>query len=298
MDIVVPRSRLSNGMISIDRASYGLNTKLWHEINSKIVDELIDELYSKKVLFLHGGIGRLTNYARSIGIDAYCLDLSKMCETLARENYPSVPFIRADTSNPQKGWDAVFIEDTNCGPEHIKFLKTASVWQDYATIYPKTLTFYIYRFNSKYIDEAFNVPEVPGKTARAYYKKILDDGHVRIKMDKSEVEDLEIEEHTFDLNAPLNTSVYIPPNTTHSYQGIGQAQWRMYPDTDKIDMAIYNKGYFLKLPHEGALTWTGSPEHYNLGKTMIKTTNPKSSVKTLLYTDDQGIRYKVTYEKL
>lgn len=294
MDIVVPRSRLSNGMISLDRASYHINSKLYLEINSKRVDKLLDELHGKKVLFLHGGIGRLTNYARSIGIDAYCLDLSKICETLARENYPSVPFIRADTSNPQKGWDAVFIEDTNCGPGNTKYLKTASVWQNYSTIYPKTLSFYVYRFNSKKIDEAFDVPEAGG---RAYFKKILEDGHVRIKMDKSEVEDLEIEEHIYDLNRPLNTSVNILPNTTHTYQGIGQAQWRMHPDTDKIDMAIYNNGYFLKLPHEGALTWTDAPEHANHFNTLEKIEKPRNLNKTLYYTDNQGIRYKITYEK-
>ena len=293
MNIVVPRTRLSNGMICLDRVGFFKSSKLYLEINSKRIDKLLDELHGKKVLFLYGGIGRLTNYARSIGIDAYCMDLSKMCEDVAREYYPSVPFIRADNSYPQKGWDAIFIEDTNC-LDNLKYLKVASLWQDYATIYPKTITSYTYRFNSKEIDDTFDVPETIGIE---YFKNLLDYGHIQLHVDKNEIEDLEIEEHTFDLNAPLD-SINIPPNTTHSYQGIGQLEWRQYPNTDKLDMAIYNKGYFLKLPHEGALTWTGSPEHYNLGKTMIKTTNPKNSIKTLFHTNNQGIRYKITYEKL
>ena len=71
----------------------------------------IDELKNLRVAMIPGGIGRLTHYAREQGVDAWCIDASKLCQGLCQQIYPSVPFLLQDMSIESTEWNACFLED-------------------------------------------------------------------------------------------------------------------------------------------------------------------------------------------
>jgi hypothetical protein len=258
MEISIPQTRVSSEHIALGNCGFYTNNIQFYEFQCRQLDQYVEELRGKHVLFLYGGIGRLANYAKQQGILATCVDLSSINKTLAKRNYPDVPFKIHNISKPIKGWDAIYIEDMSCA-YNLKYLKVASLWQSIYTIYPKTLTYYVYRFNSLFLDQALTSAEPEG---REYFKKILSLGVVRLVIDHSEMQDLLVEKHTIDLNTAL-TSVTIPPVTTHTYQAIGQPLWRTLPHVDNADCTIYNEGVTITLPHVGEIPWTDSPEMAN-----------------------------------
>ena len=144
----------------ISQGAFHLNFAESFEFNKMIIEQKQSELVKKKVLFVTGGVGRLANYAASLGIDSYSLDINPNYAEICRKNYPSVTPIVGDMLKPMKGFDYIFLEDAfNSTPPDFQFFQMVNHWQNLGKILPWFLTIQPISFNSSLIDEYFSLIE-------------------------------------------------------------------------------------------------------------------------------------------
>jgi len=207
----------------------------------ELLDNNIDILQSKKVIFLPGGIGRIANYANTIGIDAYNLDISYLYEKLSKSVYPNIKYIKANMSVPLASYDYAVFEQTFGGGFKSNLLKDINNWQTVTKILPNTYSIFIYRCNSTILDNIVYAPEQEGQ---AYYKKAMSNGSIAFFGNYSELEDLEIEEIVIDTNRPIpNLDIKTDPSKKYTLIGRPFNKSRVISQDTFLKAKIYNKGY-------------------------------------------------------
>jgi len=207
----------------------------------KLLDDNIDILHGKKVIFLPGGIGRIANYANTIGIYAYSLDISYLYEKLSTSVYPNIKYIRANMSIPLPSYDYAIFEQAFGGGFKTNLLIDINNWQKVTNILPSTYSIFIYRCNSIILDKMVYTPEQEGQ---AYYKKAMSNGSISFFGNHSELEDLEIEEIIIDTNKPIpNLNIETNPNKRYTLIGSPSNKSGMTIEDTFIKTKIYNKGY-------------------------------------------------------
>ena len=208
------------------------------QLQKSYVDQHLNEWKDRKGLFALGGVGRLTNYALSLGLEVDCMDASTLCEGVCKREYPNVNFIKANAMTPVSSYDYLFLEDLIYG-----FIPTSfwgyliNNWQMYnVPIYPKYLSYNVYRFNSQELDERFYLPE---ETARAYIKKVLTYGHTDIYFCENELTDFTKEVINIDLNKPLPVIAH-DPHEGKKYTILSRCTTN---PNDVVRGKIFNSGY-------------------------------------------------------
>ena len=194
----------------------------------------IHELKNCRVAMLPGGIGRLTHYARTQEIDAWCIDASKICQGLCKQYYPSVPFLLQDMSIESYDWDACFLEDNIHTSNPSLILKLATNWQKVCRVYPKQYTYYILRFNSAQFDEQFDSVE---KIGQQYFNKLLSSGEVNATCSLSDFDTYDLETITVDLNQRIDDINY-QPLPRYKYTAIARKT-----SIDQWSIRFWNSGY-------------------------------------------------------
>lgn len=218
------------------------------EVQQKILDPYLSELKGKRGVFLPGGIGRLTNYAISKGIDAHCLDLSKICEGLCKKYYPDVPFIRADMSFEREGFDFAFMEDLAWHGFSSEELKIVVNWQKVCTIYPKEINYKVIRFNSSIYEKVFAAPE---EDLQRYFDKQLNSGVLDVYFNLDELDDYVIEEHTINTNNYIGTIEHLP-DSNYKFLGIGNVSpkiWNSFEFSFRLHCSGYRKNFATNSRH-------------------------------------------------
>ena len=202
------------------------------------VNKYFNEWKDLKGLFALGGVGRVANYALSLGLDVDCMDASTLCEGVCKREYPNVNFIKANAMNPVPSYDYLFLEDLVYG-----FIPTSfwghliNNWQMYnVPIYPKQLSYTVYRFNSQELDERFYLPE---ETGRAYIKKVLTYGLTDIYFCENEITDFTKEVINIDLNKPLPLIAH-EPHEDKKYTILSRCTTNPH---DVVRGKIFNAGY-------------------------------------------------------
>lgn len=207
----------------------------------ELLDNNIDILYNKKVIFLPGGIGRIANYAHSIGIDAYSLDISNLYEKLSKSVYPNINYIKANMSIPLPSYDYAIFEQAFSGGFKSNLLIDINNWQKVTNILPSVYSIFVYRCNSTILDNIVYAPEEAG---RAYYKKAMTNGSIAFFGNYSELEDLEIEEIIIDTNKSIpNLNIKTAPNKKYTLIGRPFNKSRVISQDTFLKAKIYNKGY-------------------------------------------------------
>lgn len=180
-----------------------------------LLDECVDELRGKRVAFIPGGVGRVANYARSLGIDAHVIDCSKLNEQLCKRNYPEVPFHCQDMSQESDEWDAVFFEDMYIA-KPLQTLRLAANWQRVCSIYPKTFCYDTVSFDSETLHNQMQGVE-PEHTA--YIQAFLRRGEARIVTSLDQFDEYEQKTHCINLNQTLSDVNHEPG--PHEFFAIG-----------------------------------------------------------------------------
>jgi len=221
-----------------DSGPFQLGNKWLFNYQKSIVDKYKHEWLNKKGLFVPGGVGRLANYAISIGLNVDCMDASAVCEGLCKLEYPKVTFIKANFMQPIDGYDFILFEDLITTLPMIPINAYAiNNWQnERVKIYPKFKSYSIFRFNSSILDDRFYQFEETGKK---YVNKLLSTGSVVIWLNPSEVEDLQIEKITIDLNKPLGKFTHLPFDNL-KYTAIAYSE---SSSEDKIRLRLFNSGF-------------------------------------------------------
>ena len=202
-----------------DSGPFQVNNKRLFELQKSYVNTYKDEWINKKGLFVPGGVGRLTNYALSLGLDVDCMDASSVCENICKQEYPEVNFIKANYMKPRDGYDYIFFEDLVYTVPMIPSVAYAlHNWQSrMVQIFPTSKSYSVFRFNSHYLDEVFYQYEITGQK---YVNKLLSNGTVDIYITPEEVEDLYVETFILDLNKPLPKFDHLPYDNK-KYTAIG-----------------------------------------------------------------------------
>lgn len=221
-----------------DSGPFQVNNKRLFEIQKSFVDMYKNEWFNKKGLFVPGGVGRLTNYALSIGLDVDCMDASSVCEKICKQEYPKVNFIKANYMKPRNGYDYIFFEDLVYTVPMIPSVAYAiHNWQSrMVQVYPASKSYSVYRFNSEELDVKFYQYETTGQK---YINKLLSDGSVNIYIDPNEVEDLYVETFILDLNKPLPKFDHSPYNNK-KYTAIAYTE---SCDKDRIRLRLFCSGF-------------------------------------------------------
>ena len=219
----------------IKMGTWEIGSNLVKNRATSIIDLHLPELVNKKVVFIAGGAGRVANYAAHKGIDSYNLDISEIYKTICANNYPKVNYIKANMCFPLEGFDYAFFEDcfTNRGYTP-QFYETINNWQKVTKILPLSHSLYVYRFNSKTIDEYLTADESEG---RSYIRKCLVDGKIHIFCSTTDVFDLDIEEIKFDFNNSM-AGIFIEPYQDKKYTVLGMPHFQK----NTIKGTIYIKG--------------------------------------------------------
>lgn len=211
-----------------------LDTQKTFKEQKSQLDLYIDELKNLRVAMIPGGIGRLTHYAREQGVDAWCIDASKVCQGLCQQIYPSVPFLLQDMSIESTDWDACFLEDNIHTSSPSLILKLAYNWQKACTVYPKQYEYCVIRFNSSHLDERFEAIEEIGQK---YFNKLLSTGEVNIGCSLSDFDMYDLETITVDLNRKIH-DINHQPILKYKYTAVGQKT-----STNRWLLRIWNSGY-------------------------------------------------------
>lgn len=221
-----------------DSGPFQLGNKRLFELQKTTVDQYKDEWVNKKGLFAPGGVGRLTNYALSLGLDVDCMDASSVCEGICKQEYPSVNYIKANYMVPIHGYDYIFFEDLVYTLPMISSVAHAiNNWQTMMVqIYPKNKSYSIYRFNSDYLDDYFYQYEETGKK---YIRNLLSNGTVNIWLDPKELQDLEVENIDLDLNLPLPKFEHLPKHNL-KYTAIAYTESKK---DNNIRLRLFNAGF-------------------------------------------------------
>ena len=207
----------------------------------ELLDDNIDILYNKKVIFLPGGIGRIANYAHSIGVDAYNLDISYLYEKLSTSVYPNIKYVRANMSIPLPSYDYAIFEQAFSGGFKTNLLIDINNWQKVTNILPSTYSIFVYRCNSIILDKMVYAPEQEGQE---YYRKAMANGSIDFFGNYSELEDLEIEELIIDTNRPIpKLNIKTDPNKKYTLIGRPFNKSRVISQDTFLKAKIYNKGY-------------------------------------------------------
>lgn len=208
---------VKDSVATAGRGPFTLGHKGNFEFQKKdLIDKNIHLLKGKKVIFIPGGAGRLTNYARSLGVDGYCLDASFVCKAVCEKNYPDVPFLLKDMSYEMEGFDYAVFEDVQWHLPLCDSLLAVVNWQKVTKIIPDTVTYKIIHFNSTYMDETFGWVEPEGEI---YYKKQLKLGIVTHYCNLEDLDNYQIEEFSIDLNGHIGKFEHLP-NPNFKYMGV------------------------------------------------------------------------------
>jgi len=231
-------SYLTDKSSMTDSGPFQINNKELFELQKSFVNEHKDEWSDKKGLFAPGGVGRLANYAISIGLDVDCMDASVICEGICKIEYPKVNYIKANYMLPVEGYDYIFFEDLVYTLPMIPSVAYAvNNWQNKKVqIYPKFKSYSIFRFNSSILDESFFQFEETGKK---YTNSLLSSGGVNVWLNLTEVEDLHVEKFTIDLNKPLTKFQHLPVSGL-TYTAIAYTE---SSSKDRIRLRIFNSGF-------------------------------------------------------
>lgn len=150
----------SENTVHISKGAFHLNFAESFEFNKMIIEQKQNDLIGKKVLFMTGGVGRLANFAASLGINSYSLDINSQYAEICRNNYPEVTPIVGDMLRPLKGFDYIFLEDAfNSTPTDFQFFQTVNHWQKAGKILPWFLTVQPISFSCSLLDEYFSSVE-------------------------------------------------------------------------------------------------------------------------------------------
>lgn len=202
---------------------------------SELIDKNIDKLRGKKVIFIPGGTGRLTHYAQTLGVDAYCLDASSVCRAVCEKNYPSVPFLQKDMTYELEGFDYAVFEDVQWHLPRNDSLKAVANWQKVTKIIPESVSYKVIHFDSDDLDNYFGYVEPEGK---AYFKKQLKSGIVTSYCKADELVGAKIQKYSIDLNKPLGSFSH-KPDANFTYMGIlDDAD----PEQTNLVIRIHNDG--------------------------------------------------------
>tara|TARA_R100001377_G_scaffold51476_1_gene30094 strand:+ start:36 stop:791 length:756 start_codon:yes stop_codon:yes gene_type:complete len=213
------------------------------DIQKELVNKYLYKLKGKKVLFIAGGTGKLSNYASILGIDATNLDINPLYINLGKKYYSNIKHITTSmfTYNP-KYYDYIFLEDS-VKPGFIdnQMFNYINNCMEFTKILPESISMYIYRCNSDILDKAFTCEEYHGNI---YTKKALNNGGIRVVADHKDLTNLEIEKLTFYLDSPINFNT-IHPIVNKKYTLIGGPGYTFLKNNkDSVLKALtYNKGY-------------------------------------------------------
>lgn len=183
----------------------------------QLIDQHLSILQNKKVIFVCGGIGRIAAYAASKGIHAYNLDISELYEVLCNKHYPEVTYIRGNMCSPLEGYDYAILEECLLGGHFNAMLyEDINSWQKVSTILPLESSFWVYRFNSTFIDQKLSMPELEGNLI---VEKSLSKGEIKVTIDTDDVTDLTVEKVTFDTNKPISNITVNPGEQKYTVIG-------------------------------------------------------------------------------
>ena len=144
----------------VSKGAFHLNIKDLLAYNKKVLHSRLPELVGKKVLFMTGGVGRLANYATSLGIDSYSLDINPVYAVVCKKNYPNVTPIVGDMFKPLKGFDYIFLEDAfNTVPVDFLFFQMVNHWQMVGKILPWDLKIQPISFDCSLLFDYFSYIE-------------------------------------------------------------------------------------------------------------------------------------------
>ena len=212
--------------------AYYEGTKETFEYHKKYLDTIKDKIINKRIVFMPGGVGRVANYALSLGVDAYSLDISEIYQEICHRNYPNVKTICDNMMNTHSGFDFVYLEDQrNASPLSKAFVHTVNNWQKYTKILPEVWTYKVVHFNSDWYKDQFSTFEPEGQML---LKKALKSGHVNAAFTPNEVEELEIETFEINLNAPINSFFH-----KQKKQFMGFLNGASSSDINKIAVRLY-----------------------------------------------------------
>lgn len=227
-------NRNSGTAMTTGSGPFYLETKIAFNQQKSQLNSYLHELKNRRVAMLPGGIGRLTHYARTQEIDAWCIDASQICQELCHQYYPTVPFLLQDMSLESSEWDACFLEDNIHTSNPSLILKLATNWQRVCRVYPRQYTYYVLRFNSTQLDEQFDPVEPIGQQ---YFDKMLSRGEVRSQCSLADFDDYEIETCKIDLNQRIVDIDHLPVDR-YTYTAIGLKRW-----DDSWSIRFWNQGY-------------------------------------------------------
>ena len=144
----------SENTVHISKGAFHLNFAENFAYNKSLIHSRLSELVGKKVLFVTGGVGRLANYAVSLNIDSYSLDINPVYAEICKNNYPNVTPIVGDMLKPLKGFDYIFLEDAyNSTPTDFQFFQMVNHWQKAGKILPWDLKIQPISFNCSLLDD-------------------------------------------------------------------------------------------------------------------------------------------------
>jgi len=251
------RTESSNPHIRVGTWQVGTQDVL--DNGKALIDQNLSLLKNKKVIFICGGIGRIAGYAASLGIDAYNLDISELYDILCKKYYPEVTYVRGNMCHSLPGYDYAVIEECLLGGHFNPMLyKDINTWQKVSTILPFQSSFWVYRFNSNFIDYKLSMPEEEGQIL---YTKALSNGDIKASIGFNDVEDLTIEEITFDTNKPIRHIKVDPGKQKYTVIGHPLSLRNMDINSEGFRGIFYNSGFYETLdPQEEAYRAPYIPE--------------------------------------
>lgn len=207
-------------------------TKETFEYHKKYLDSIKAKISNKKIVFMPGGVGRVANYAFSLGVDAYSLDISEIYREICQRNYPNVKTICDNMMNTHSGFDFAYLEDQrNACPISKAFIHTVNNWQKFTKILPEVWTYKVVHFNSDWYEEQFSTFEREGQLI---LNKALKSGYVNVAFTADEVNDLEIETFEINLNTPINSIFH-----AQKKQFMGFLNGASSSDKNKLGVRLY-----------------------------------------------------------
>lgn len=226
MNLTILRNK--DTLLSTGWGSFNLYHAHFFKQECDAVKLLSPVLKQHKVLFLPGGVGRLANYAQSLGIDATSIDASKVQETIHRRNYPHTPFIRGNMYQIRDEFSAVYIQRLGVTYPPMLHAIPAFVWNPHALVFPQSVQYYVIYFNSEALDVATQCIEPEGEQ---YMKRILAEGNILVTLQDHEIPDRKIETYTLNLrDAP--PIINHKPDNRYQYMMIStlmnNTEWRGY----------------------------------------------------------------------
>ncbi len=216
----------------------------WTKNRSHIVDRAVQAVSksnktrtNKTLLCLAGGVGRTANALGDLGFDrVFSSDIRQSHLNVGKTYYKNIGHVLQDYTTPVAGYDYFLNENIFDQTYREDTYKIIADWNRVSEHLLDSYTYFIYRFNCRRLDQAFEHKERHGKI---YINKKFSSGELMLRIDTSQVEDLVVEPCDLSLKT---FETRIPKVTTHSYQCIGQTN--AWLDGEAIGFAgnIINNG--------------------------------------------------------